>query len=90
MNATVTQRSKCDITIGSSHDIYPVSHRFARVTQASGQELVFSIVCLLFSSQTAGGFRKIILAFISTNIGIFGVDADADKNADAVWGLCCN
>ena len=29
-----------------------------------------------------------ILAFVSTNIGIFGVDADADKNADAVWGLC--
>ena len=28
MDATVIPRSKCDITIGSSHDIYPVSHRF--------------------------------------------------------------
>ena len=29
-----------------------------------------------------------ILAFVSTNIGIFGVDADAEKYDDAVWGLC--
>ena len=29
-----------------------------------------------------------MLASVSTNIGIFDVDADADKNADAVWGLC--
>ena len=36
MNATVPQRSKCDFAIGSSHDIYPVFHRFAHVTQASG------------------------------------------------------
>ena len=41
--ATVTQRSKFDITIGSSHDIYPVFHRFAHVTQA----LVFSTVYCL-------------------------------------------
>ena len=31
---------------------------------------------------------KNMLASVSTNIGIFDVDADADKNADAVWGLC--
>ena len=60
MNATVTQRSKCDITIGSSHDIYPVSHRFAHVTQASGTG-VFNHLLFRRSSQTAGGFRKVYL-----------------------------
>ena len=89
MKATVTQRSKCDITIGSSHDIYPVPYRSAHVTHTSGTG-VFKHLLFRCSSQTAGGFRK-VLAFVSTNIGIFGVDADADKNADAFWGLCwCN
>ena len=76
MNAIVTQRSKCDITIGSSHDKYPVSHRSAHVTQASGTG-VFQHLLFRYSSQSK-------LALISTNVGIFGVDADADKNADAV------
>ena len=53
-HATVIQRSKCDITIGSSHDshdIYSVSHRFAHVTQASGtgvfNNLLFSIIVII-------------------------------------------
>ena len=89
MNATVTQRSKCDITIGSSHDIYPVSHRFAHVTQASGTGVSINY-CLGAVPKHVEALEKYtyIRIFVSTNIGIFGVDADADKNADAVWGLC--
>ena len=83
MNAIVTQRSKCDIAIGSSHDIYPVSHRFARVTQASGT----GVFKHLFP-PTAGGLRKVYLHLFPPTLEFSELTPTPAKNADAVWGLC--
>ena len=88
MNTTMVQRSKCDIIIGFSHDIYPASHRFAHVTQALGiWFLVSPIINCLGAIPKQLEFLEKHFCIHFHQYWIFRIDADADKNADVVWGL---